>query len=158
MSCAICPGSFDPITLGHVDVVERAHRMFGNVIVAVARNSAKKYLFTDDERVQLAREAVAHIPNVTVELVDGLIADFAQKNNANAIVKGVRGSADYDSELPMSLLNRHLSGVETVFVMGEPSLAHIASSFVKELAQYGGPYEDLVPANVAHALKEKVNA
>lgn len=79
MSCAICPGSFDPITLGHVDVVERAHRMFGNVIVAVARNSAKKYLFTDDERVQLAREAVAHIPNVTVELVDGLIADFAQK-------------------------------------------------------------------------------
>ncbi|QJC21968.1 pantetheine-phosphate adenylyltransferase [Arcanobacterium buesumense] len=158
MSCAICPGSFDPITYGHVDIIERAHRMFDEVVVVVARNSAKKYLFSDDERVALAREAVAHIPHVRVALVDGLVADFAQQIHANAIVKGVRGSADYDSELPMSLLNRHLSGVETVFVMGEPSLAHIASSFVKELAHYGGPYEDLVPPNVAQALKEKVKA
>ncbi|SDU80272.1 pantetheine-phosphate adenylyltransferase [Arcanobacterium phocae] len=158
MSCAICPGSFDPITRGHVDVIERAHRMFDEVVVVVARNSAKSYLFSDEERLDLAQEAVKHIPHVRVELVDGLIADYAKKIHANAIVKGVRGSADYDSELPMSLLNRHLSGVETVFVMGEPSLAHIASSFVKELARYGGPYEDLVPANVAQALKEKVES
>lgn len=158
MSCAVCPGSFDPITLGHIDVIERAQRMFDEVVVAVAHNSAKNYLFTDEERLTLAREAVAHLPGVRVELITGLVADFAREVNAQAIVKGVRGSADYDSEMPMSLLNRHLSGVETVFVMGEPSLAHIASSFVKELARYGGAYEDMVPLNVARALKEKVEA
>ncbi|USR78842.1 pantetheine-phosphate adenylyltransferase [Arcanobacterium pinnipediorum] len=158
MSCAVCPGSFDPITLGHVDVIERALRIFDEVVVAIAHNGAKNYLFTDEERLELARQAVAHLPGARVELVDGLIADFARSIGARAIVKGVRGSADYDSELPMSLLNRHLSGVETVFIVGEPSLAHIASSFVKELAHYGGPYQDMVAPHVAQALQEKVEA
>lgn len=146
------------MTLGHVDIVRRARDMFDEVIIAVARNSTKNYFFDDDERVQLAKDAVADIAGVRVELVDGLIVDFARAQGANAIVKGLRGPADYDDEQAMALLNRHLSGIETIFVMGDPALAHVASSFVKEIARYGGNIDDLVPANVAEALKAKVNS
>lgn len=146
------------MTLGHVDVVRRARAMFDEVIVAVARNAKKNYFFSDDERLELARGAVAGIDGVRVEFIDGLVADYARNNGVNAIVKGLRGAADYDAEQAMSLLNRHLSGIETVFVMGDPSLAHIASSFVKELAMYGGKIDDLVPENVAKALQAKVES
>lgn len=146
------------MTLGHVDVVRRARAMFDEVIVAVARNAKKNYFFSDDERLELARGAVAGIDGVRVEFVDGLVADYARNNGVNAIVKGLRGAADYDAEQAMSLLNRHLSAIETVFVMGDPSLAHIASSFVKELAMYGGKIDDLVPENVAKALQAKVES
>lgn len=156
MTLAVCPGSFDPMTLGHVDVVRRARAMFDEVVVAIAKNSAKTHLFTDAERVELAREALADINSVRVELSSGLIADFARDRGAVAIVKGLRGAADYDAEQAMALLNRHLSGIETVFIMGDPALNHVASSFVKEIASYGGRIDDLVTPNVARALKEKV--
>ncbi len=156
MSLAVCPGSYDPITLGHIDVINRALGMFDEVIVAVARNTKKKYIFSDTERVNLAIGALADLPRVRVELVEGLVADFAKERGANAIVKGLRGAADYDAEQAMSLLNRHLSGIETVFIMGDPSLAHVASSFVKDIAYYDGPVDDLVPENVREILKKKV--
>lgn len=156
MSIAVCPGSYDPITYGHIDVVERALGMFDEVIVAVARNSQKKYLFSADERLKMAQEVMAPLQRVRVEIAEGLIADFAKAHQAAAIVKGLRGAADYDGEQAMSLLNRHLSGIETVFIIGDPNLAHIASSFVKDIAFYGGKIDDLVPGAVASALKEKV--
>ncbi|AHU89218.1 pantetheine-phosphate adenylyltransferase [Trueperella pyogenes] len=157
MTLAVCPGSFDPLTLGHMDVIRRARAMFDEVIVAVGHNAKKTYLFSIEERVELARQALADIDAVRVEATTGLIAEFAQKQGAAAIVKGLRGGADYDAEQAMALLNRHLSGIETVFVMGDPALAHIASSFVKEIASYGGRIDDLVAPNVARALR-KVNS
>ena len=152
MSLAVCPGSFDPITLGHVDVVRRALEMFDEVVVAVAHNPAKRYLFGADERVDLARAALADLPGARVELVPGLLARYCADIGAAAIVKGLRGAADFDSEQSMALMNRHLAGVETVFVMGDPALGHVASSLVKDVASHGGRVDDLVPAAVAAAL------
>ena len=145
VTTAVCPGSFDPLTLGHVDVVRRARSMFDEVVVGVARNSSKSSLLPVEERVALARDAFADVDGVRVEAVDGLLADFVRTVGAVAVVKGLRGGADFDAELPMALMNRHLSGVETVFVVGDPALAHIASSLVKDVARYGGPIDDLVP-------------
>lgn len=156
MSIAICPGSYDPITFGHLDVIERTSKMFDEVVVLVAHNAKKKYLFTDDERLASAREALAFLPNIRVELIYGLVAEYAKSIRADAIVKGLRGPADYDAEQAMALLNRHLSGVETIFVMGSSTLMHVASSFVKDVALHGGPIRDLVPVNVARLLEEKV--
>ncbi|MDO5727784.1 MAG: pantetheine-phosphate adenylyltransferase [Bowdeniella nasicola] len=150
---AVCPGSFDPITLGHVDVIERARTMFDNVIVAVAYNSAKQSLLELDVRVELARAACQHIDNVRIEAIPGLLADFCASEQVTAIVKGLRGSADFDAELAMSLMNRHLSGVETVFIMGDPRYNHVASSLVKDIARHGGPIDELVPEAVQRALE-----
>lgn len=155
MSIGVCPGSYDPITFGHVDVVRRARSVFDEVIVGVARNQSKRYLFDDEERLELARQAVSGIGGVRVEFVPGLLADFVRHVGGSAIVKGLRGSADYDDEQSMALLNRHLSGVETVFILGDPGLAHISSSHVKDIARYGGNVEDLVPSAVARALAGK---
>ena len=153
VTTAVCPGSFDPLTLGHVDVVRRARSMFDEVVVAVARNSAKTPLLAADDRVALARAALADLDGVRVETVDGLLADFVRDLGAAAVVKGLRSGADFDAELPMALMNRHLSGVETVFVVGDPALAHVASSLVKDVARYGGPIDDLVPAGVGDAVR-----
>lgn len=149
---AIYPGSFDPITLGHVDVIRRARSIFDEVVVGVAHNAAKNYLFSLDQRLSLARQAVQGIDGVRVEKVSGLVADFARAEEASAIVKGLRSSGDFDDELAMSLLNRHMCGVETVFVMGDPSLSHVASSLVKDIARHGGDIAGLVPDSVAGAL------
>lgn len=151
-SLAVCPGSYDPITLGHVDVVRRALTLFDEVVVAVANNPAKSHLFDVDQRVMLARQALSGIDGVTVEPVNGLLAEFCTERGARAIVKGLRGSADFDDEMSMSLLNRHLSGVETVFIMGDPSLNHVASSLVKDIARHGGDVTGLVPDAVARSL------
>ncbi|GEA83452.1 pantetheine-phosphate adenylyltransferase [Cellulomonas gelida] len=153
MSLAVCPGSFDPLTLGHVDVVRRARSMFDEVVVGIARNSAKSPLLAAEHRVALAREAFAADPGVRVEVVPGLLADFVREVGAVAVVKGLRGGADFDGELPMALMNRHLTGVETVFVVGDPALAHIASSLVKDVARFAGPIDDLVPPGVADAVR-----
>lgn len=153
MTTAVCPGSFDPLTLGHVDVVQRARSMFDEVVVGVARNSSKSSLLPVEVRVDLARAAFADVDGVRVEAVDGLLADFVRTVGAVAVVKGLRGGADFDAELPMALMNRHLSGVETVFVVGDQALAHIASSLVKDVARYGGPIDDLVPPGVADAVR-----
>ncbi len=152
VSVAVCPGSFDPLTLGHVDVVRRARGMFDEVVVGIAVNSAKAPLLSGQERVRLARAVFAHDPGVRVEPVPGLLADFVREQGAHAIVKGLRGGADFDGELPMALMNRHLTGVETVFVVGDPALAHVASSLVKDVARFGGQIEDLVPPAVAAAV------
>ncbi|GAA3806703.1 pantetheine-phosphate adenylyltransferase [Cellulomonas soli] len=154
MTLAVCPGSFDPITRGHLDVVLRARSMFDEVVVAVARNSSKSALLPAERRVELARAALADVDGVRVEAVDGLLADFVRTVGAQAVVKGLRGGADFDAEVPMALMNRHLSGVETVFVVGDPALAHVASSLVKDVARFGGPIEDLVPPGVAAAVRE----
>ena len=156
MSIAVCPGSFDPITLGHLDIVRRTRRMFDVVVVGVARNAAKNALLGPEERVELARTALAADPetaDVRVETVPGLLVDFCRELGAVAVVKGLRGGADFDSELPMALMNRHLTGIETVFVPGEQRYAHVASSLVKDVARYGGPIDDLVPDGVADAVR-----
>ena len=149
---AICPGSFDPVTHGHLDIVARSARLFDEVIVAVANNPSKSHMLDSDQRVMLARQALVGLDGVTVEPVSGLLADFCTERGARAIVKGLRGSADFDDEMAMSLLNRHLSGVETVFIMGDPTLNHVASSMVKEIARYGGDVTGLVPDAVARSL------
>lgn len=152
VTTAVCPGSFDPITLGHLDIITRARRLFDEVVVGVAQNSTKNALLDAQERVALARGALAHLDGVRVELVPGLLVDFCEEVGAVAVVKGLRGGADFDAELPMALMNRHLVGVETVFVPGDPALAHVASSLVKDVARFGGSIVDLVPDGVASAV------
>ncbi len=154
MSLAVCPGSFDPVTLGHLDVIRRARSMFDEVVVVVAHNAAKRPLLAVGERVALVERVVAEMPGVRVASWDGLLADFLRQERANAVVKGLRGGADVDAELGMALLNRHLSGVETVFVPGDGALAHVASSLVKDVARHGGSIDDLVPPGVADAVYE----
>lgn len=149
---AVCPGSYDPVTLGHLDVIGRAAQLFGSVVVAVATNASKTTLLDAPARVELARAAVAGLPNVRVELVPGLLVDFCRDVGATALVKGLRGGADYDAELPMALMNRHLTGIETVFLPADRSVAHIASSLVKDVARHGGRIDDLVPAGVSGAV------
>jgi len=154
VTIAVCPGSFDPVTLGHLDVIRRACAMFDGVVVAVAHNSTKQSLLPADLRVDLARAALAGVDGVRVELVTGLLTDFCRDVGATVVVKGLRGGADFDHEQPMALMNRHLSGVETVFVVGDPALAHVASSLVKDVARHGGPIGDLVPDGVEAVVRE----
>ncbi|WP_277513413.1 pantetheine-phosphate adenylyltransferase [Cellulosimicrobium cellulans] len=155
MTTAVCPGSFDPITLGHLDIVRRARALFDEVVVGVARNASKSALLSVDERVALARAAVADagLEGVRVEVVPGLLVDFCREIGAGAVVKGLRGGADFDTELPMALMNRHLADVETVFVAGDSALLHVASSLVKDIARYGGPVDDLVPPGVGDVVR-----
>ena len=154
MTTAVCPGSFDPITLGHLDVVRRARALFDEVVVGVARNSSKTPLLTLDHRVELVRSAVAGMPGIRVEPVPGLLSEFCAAVGAVAVVKGLRGGADVDHEVPMALMNRHLTGVETVFVLGDPRLTHVASSLVKDVARHGGAIADLVPEGVETAVRD----
>lgn len=146
------PGSFDPVTLGHLDVVRRAADLFDEVVVAVATNAAKRPLLPAAQRVALAGAAVAGLPRVRVAEVPGLLVDFCRGVGATAIVKGLRSGGDYDAELPMAWMNRHL-GVETVFLPADPAVAHIASSLVKDVARHGGPIEELVPPGVAEVVR-----
>ena len=143
---AVCPGSFDPVTNGHVDVVRRAAGLFDEVVVAVLGNPAKSGLFPLDERVELIRAALDGLDGVRVEGVDGgLLVDYCRAVGASAIVKGLRSAGDFAYELPMALMNRHLTGIETVFVPGDPRFEHVSSSLVKEVARYGGDVTGLVP-------------
>lgn len=150
---AVCPGSFDPVTLGHLDIVRRALTLFDEVVVAVGINASKSALLDAASRTALFAGAVADLPAVRVVQMPGLLADLCRDVGASAIVKGLRGGADFDAEHPMALMNRHLAGIETVFVTGDPALAHISSSMVRDVARYGGDVSDLVPAHVADALR-----
>jgi pantetheine-phosphate adenylyltransferase len=132
--------------------MRRARRVFDEVIVAIAINSAKTTLFDTETRVSLARAAVADMEGVSVRLVPGLLVDFCHEVGANAIVKGLRGGSDVDHEVPMALMNRHVGDLETVFLLGDPALGHVASSLVKDVARFGGRIENLVPSPVAEAL------
>jgi pantetheine-phosphate adenylyltransferase len=143
---AVCPGSFDPVTNGHVDVVRRAAALFDEVVVAVLGNPAKAGLFTPDERVELIEASLVGVDGVRVEAVPGgLLVDYCRRIGAGAVVKGLRSGTDYAYELPMALMNRHLTGLETVFVPGDPAFVHVSSSLVKEVAGHGGDVAGLVP-------------
>jgi pantetheine-phosphate adenylyltransferase len=149
----VCPGSYDPVTLGHADVIRRAAALYDEVVVAVMHNPAKRGTFSADERRDLILDGCADLDNVRVELfADKLLVDVGREVEATAIVKGLRGSTDFAYELPMALMNRHLTGIETVFLPGDPSLEHISSSLVKEVARYGGDVSGLVSDRVRDAL------
>ena len=152
MRRAVCPGSFDPVTNGHLDIVERAASLFDEVVVAVGVNQSKNRLFTDHERIDMLRRAVGDLPNVTVEGFAGLLTTFCSEHGIHAIVKGLRAASDFDYELQMAQMNASLTSVETVFVPTSPEWAFLASSLVKEVAAYGGDVSALVPGFVNEAL------
>lgn len=158
MATVVFPGSFDPFTLGHVDIALRARQLFDTVIVAVAHNSQKAPLLDVEVRVELARSALSHVEGIEVEATDLLLVDFCEQHGAVAIVKGLRGGADYDVERPMALMNRSLTGIETVFVTGDSALAHIASSLVRDVARHGGDVSAYVPPGVENAVLEALRA
>ena len=156
MITAICPGSYDPVTNGHVDVITRAANIFDRVVVGVVGNPQhKETLFGIDERIDLVRQAVAGIPNVEVDVLRELAVDFARRWDAKEIVKGLRVFSDFEWEIQMNQLNRTLAPeIETVYVMASPQVSFVSSSGVKEIAAFGGSVEELVPAAVARRLKE----
>jgi pantetheine-phosphate adenylyltransferase len=156
---AVCPGSYDPVTNGHIDVIRRASGMFDEVIVAVVNLPVRKggTLFTADERVGFVRHAISDLENVSVEPFSTLLVDFARKRGAKTIVKGLRAISDFEYELEMNQLNRvQAPDIESVYLMASPKYSFIRSSGVKELATFGGSIEDLVPEEVAVALKERI--
>jgi pantetheine-phosphate adenylyltransferase len=153
----VCPGSYDPVTLGHADVIRRAAALYDEVVVAVLHNPAKRGTFSPDERRDLILDGCGDLDNVKVELfADRLLVDVCREVDATAIVKGLRGGTDFAYELPMALMNRHLTGIETVFLPGDPSLEHISSSLVKEVARYGGDVSGLVSDRVRDALSARL--
>jgi pantetheine-phosphate adenylyltransferase len=154
----VCPGSYDPVTAGHVDVVRRARGLFDEVVVAVLANPGKAGTFTLDERVELLRDSLAGLDRVRVEAVPPgpLLVDYCRSIGAVAVVKGLRSGTDFAYELPMALMNRRLSGLETVFLPGEPALEHISSSLVKEVAAHGGDITGMVPDPVLPRLLERI--
>lgn len=152
MRRAVCPGSFDPVTNGHLDIIGRAAGLFDEVVVATGVNVSKSRLFAPEERMEMLREAVAPWPNVTVAGFTGLIVDFCREVDAVAIVKGLRGATDYEYELPMAQMNRHLTAVETVFLPGAVGNAFVSSSLIKEVAALGGDISAFVPTAVAERL------
>jgi pantetheine-phosphate adenylyltransferase len=154
---AVCPGSYDPITNGHLDVISRASEIFDELIVAVVNVSMRKdrQLFKAGERVAFIEAATAHLPNVRVDTFDILIVEYARSVGATAIVKGLRAISDFEYELEMNQLNRHLAGdIESVYLMSSSQYSFLSSSGVKEIATYGGDVSDLVPEQVARRLKE----
>ena len=156
MTKAVCPGSFDPVTNGHVDIFARAAKSFDEVIVLVTANPNKQSgLFTIEERMDMIRQATNHIPNITVDTWGGLLVDYTTANKVGALVKGLRSSLDYDYELPMAQMNRHLSDVDTFFLMTDEKYGYISSSLCKEVAKYGGDVSGLVPDHVVKAMNAK---
>nr|WP_300340375.1 pantetheine-phosphate adenylyltransferase [Actinomyces sp.] len=156
MTLAVYPGSFDPITKGHLDVVARACSLFDRVVVGIAHNAAKsgRHLFDAETRLSLARQALADLPGAEADLVPGLLADYCRRRGATAIIKGLRNGTDLDAEVPMALLNRDLGGPETVFLVAAPAHAHVSSHLVKDVARHGGDVSALVPPVVADALRQ----
>lgn len=153
---AVYPGSFDPITYGHIDIIQRGTPIFNEITVAVLINPAKKSLFSLEERMSLITEATKHIPNVRVESFDGLLVDYMSHNKANVIIKGLRAVSDFEYELQMASINRKLNkDIETFFMMTSNNYSFLSSSIVKDVAQHDGDVSDLVPPVVVKALKEK---
>lgn len=159
MRRAIYPGSFDPVTNGHLDVIERAAKLFDEVIVAVAVNDQKRSLFTADERAALIAGAVGGWKNVRVSRFDGLLVEFAAAQKASAVVRGLRAVSDFEFEFQMALMNRKLDEhIETIFLMPAEKYTYLSSRIVKEIARLGGNVDSFVPASVATALREKLAA
>lgn len=153
---AIVPGSFDPITTGHLDVIKRATQLFDRVVIGVAKNPGKRTLFSIEERVRFVEEATKDTKGVSVEIFDTLLVEFARKHGAHAIIKGLRAVSDFEHEFQMAQLNRELDpSMETIFVMASTEYAYLSSSAVKEIAEYQGSVKGLVPDVVEESLREK---
>ena len=157
LNIAIYPGSFDPITNGHIDIIHRSSTLFDNVIVAISKESFNKnYLFTVQERLNLIKENVSDMNNVSVSIFDGLLVDYAIKNNANILIRGLRAFSDFESEFQMSLMNRKLNyEINTIFMMPQEKYTHISSSIIKEVSSLGGNIAEYVPESVLLALNKK---
>jgi pantetheine-phosphate adenylyltransferase len=156
MKIAIYPGTFDPITNGHIDILERALNLFDKVIIAVAQNTAKNPLFTEEERITLLRQVTKRYKNVEVGSFNGLLVDYVQKQNAIAVVRGLRAMTDFEYELQMALMNRKLDEkMETVFMMPNEKYTYLSSNFVREIARLGGEVSKFVPPVVLKALQKK---
>lgn len=155
MRTALCPGSFDPVTLGHLDIIERSSRHFDEVIVAVIRNPQKtQSLFSLEDRQQMLKEATQHLSNIRIEFFKGLLVDFARDHGVDAIVKGLRAVSDFDQELQMAQMNQRLSGIDTFFLSTSPQHSFLSSSLVREVARFGGDVSGMVPGNVNDRLVE----
>ena len=155
MAIAHCPGSFDPVTLGHLDIIERSSRHFDEVIVAVIRNPQKTAsLFSLEDRQQMLKEATQHLTNIRIEFFKGLLVDFARDHGVDAIVKGLRAVSDFDQELQMAQMNQRLSGIDTFFLSTSPQHSFLSSSLVREVARFGGDVSGMVPKNVNDRLVE----
>ncbi len=157
MRIAICPGSFDPITKGHLDVIQRAAKLFDRVVVAVARSEKKSPLFNLEERLELVRRSVAHLGNVEADAFTGLLVEYARERGAHAVVRGLRAVSDFEFEFQLALMNRKLSEeVETIFMMPRESYTFLSSRLVKEIATLGGDVAEFVPQPVLEALKSRL--
>lgn len=155
---AICPGSFDPITNGHLDIIQRGAKIFDEVVVVIFNNHSKSPLFTAEERAELIRQSVKNLPNVSVDISKGLLVEYAKKSNADAILRGLRAVSDFEYEMQITSMNKRLEpNIETFFMMTNTQYSYLSSSIVKEVARYNGDICDLVPKVVADALKEKFN-
>ena len=156
MAIALCPGSFDPVTNGHLDIIERAARHFDEIIIAVIRNPQKSQsLFTLEERQQLLLECLSHLPNIRIEFFKGLLVEFARDHGATAIVKGLRAVSDFDYELQMAQMNQSLSGIDTFFLSTSPQYSFLSSSLVKDVARFGGDVSAMVPSIVTERLRDR---
>jgi pantetheine-phosphate adenylyltransferase len=157
MRTAIYPGSFDPLTNGHLDVIERAVKLFDHVIVAVAKNESKHPLFTMQERLDLVRRSVQHLPNVEADSFDCLLVDYVEKRSAQAIVRGLRAVSDFEFEFQLALMNRKLNErIETIFMMPKDTYTFLSSRIIKEIGRLGGDVSSFVPAHVRTALIKKL--
>ena len=157
MRTAIYPGSFDPLTNGHLDVIERAVKLFDRVVVAVANNESKHALFTIEERVKLVRDSIGHLTNVETDTFEDLLVDYAERRSAQAIIRGLRAVSDFEFEFQLALMNRKLNErVETIFMMPKDTYTFLSSRIIKEIARLGGDISTFVPENVRIALTEKL--
>lgn len=155
----VYPGSFDPLTNGHLDIIKRASKLFDKLIVGVLHNDAKRAIFTMEERVFLIEKCIGEFPNVEVAMFDGLLVEFVKKNNAAAIVKGLRAVSDYEYELQMAMLNKHIDhDIETIFLMADIQNSFLSSSIVKDLAKHGGDITGLVPDEIKGDITSKLRA
>lgn len=152
---AICPGSFDPVTLGHVDIFERAAEQYESVLVAIGASATKKGMFAPDERVELVREAVRHLANVQVTTFDGLLVDLCTDHGIGVIVKGLRSGADFEYELQMAQMNSRLAGVETSFLATAPEWGFVSSTLIRQISSMGGDVSEFLPRGVQIALEQR---
>lgn len=153
---AVCPGSFDPITNGHIDIIERAAKIFDEIFIAVIENPEKNSHFDIEDRVAMVKAATKHLPKIKVESFHGLLVDYADKVGANAVIRGLRAVSDFEYEFQMALTNRKMKpDIETVFLMTDHKYSYLSSSFVKQIAKLGGKIKDLVPAAVQDKLKRR---
>ena len=157
MPKALIPGSFDPVTFGHLDVIERTARLFDEVLVAAVENPQKSTIFALDERTEMLTEVTAHLPDVAIGAFEGLLVDFAMAHGVDAIVKGLRAVSDFDFELQMAQVNERMSGIATLFFPTAPEHSFLSSSLVREVARFGGDVSSMVPGPITQRLKERFN-